>query len=195
MDELLSRNTFLVKEHVGLFKAANNFDIFDPQTGQEILHCREEKLGALTRLLRFTDAKRMTPFRVEIRRPDGTVLLTVERGVSLFVSKVDVLDATRMRIGGFQQKLFSIGGRFDVLDASDTTVCTLKGKWTGWNFKFERDGAQLAEVSKKWAGAGKELFTSADDYMLQIAESVPRDAPIRPLILAAVMCIDMVLKE
>ena len=195
MDELLNRNLFLVKEHVGLLKAANDFDVFDPQTGQEILHCREEKLGVLTRLLRFTDAKRMTPFEVEIRRPDGTVLIRVRRGVSVFLSRVDVLDQGGVRIGGFRQKLFSIGGRFDVLDVADTPVCTLKGKWTGWSFKFERDGIPLAEVSKKWAGAGRELLTSADNYVLQIAESVPRDAPIRPLILAAVMCIDMVLKE
>ena len=27
----LRKNAFLVKEHVGMFKAANNFDIFDPE--------------------------------------------------------------------------------------------------------------------------------------------------------------------
>ncbi len=195
MDELLNRNLFLVKEHVALFKAANNFDIHDAQTGEIILECREDKLGALTKFLRFTDYKRMTPFRLEIRKPDGTVLISVTRGVSFFLSKVDVLDESGIRIGGFQQKLFSIGGKFDVLDASDAPVCTLKGKWTGWNFRFERDGVELAQVAKKWAGIGKELFTSADNYVLSISESVRRDDPARPLILAAVMCIDMVLKE
>jgi uncharacterized protein YxjI len=195
MDELLNRNLFVVKEHVGMFKAANNFDIFDANTGHEILHCREDKLGGFTKMLRFTDYKRMTPFHVEIRRPDGGALVTVQRGVSLFLSKVDVLDASGMRIGGFQQKFFSIGGKFEVLDATDNPICTLRGKWTGWNFKFEQNGSVLAEVSKKWAGLGKELFTSADNYVLSISESVPRDAPVRPLILAAVMCIDMVLKE
>ncbi len=195
MDELLNRNLFVVKEHVGMFKAANNFDIFDASTGEEILHCREDRLGGFTKMLRFTDYKRMTPFHVEIRRPDGGALVTVQRGVSLFLSKVDVLDASGMRIGGFQQKFFSIGGKFEVLDATDNPICTLRGKWTGWNFKFEQNGSVLAEVSKKWAGLGKELFTSADNYVLSISESVPRDAPVRPLILAAVMCIDMVLKE
>ena len=195
MDEVLSRNRFLVKEHVGMFKAANNFDIYDPQTGEMILVCREDKLGGFTKLLRFTDYKRMTPFHIEIRKPDGRVLVTVKRGVSFFLSKVDVMDESGSRIGGFQQKFFSIGGRFDVLGASDESLCTLRGKWTGWNFKFEKNGTKLAEVSKKWAGIGKELFTSADNYMLIISESVSRDAPERPLILAAVMCIDMVLKE
>ena len=54
---------------------------------------------------------------------------------------------------------------------------------------------EYAHVSKKWSGFGKELFTSADNYMLSINEKVEKDDPIRLLILAAVMCIDMVLKE
>ena len=35
----LDLNHFLVKEHVGMFKAANNYDIFDPNSGETILHC------------------------------------------------------------------------------------------------------------------------------------------------------------
>ena len=58
-----------------------------------------------------------------------------------------------------------------------------------------RDNDELAQVSKKWAGLGKELFTTADNYMLSINESVKKDDHARILILAAVMCIDMVLKE
>jgi uncharacterized protein YxjI len=54
---------------------------------------------------------------------------------------------------------------------------------------------ELATVSKKWSGIGKEMFTSADNYVLQISDHVPAEDVRRPLILAAVMCIDMVLKE
>ena len=39
------------------------------------------------------------------------------------------------------------------------------------------------------------MFTSADNYMLKINDTVPEDDPLRILILAAVVCIDMVLKE
>ena len=41
----------------------------------------------------------------------------------------------------------------------------------------------------------KELFTSADNYMLTIAPEVAPEDDIRHLILGAVLCIDMVLKE
>ena len=195
MHPALQRNMFFVKEHVGLFKAANNYDVLDPQTSQVVLLCREDDLGFFTRLLRFTDYKRMTPFDVRIKTPEGVTLVRVTRGVSLFVSHVKVMDEHDRVVGGFKQKFFSIGGRFTVLDAQDQPVCTLQGNWTGWDFKFVSGGTVLAQVSKKWAGLGKELFTSADNYMLTIADSIRPDDPRRLLLLAAVMSIDMVLKE
>jgi len=47
MHKLLSKNVYLVKEHVGMFKAANNYDIYDPQTNEIIMECREELLGII----------------------------------------------------------------------------------------------------------------------------------------------------
>jgi uncharacterized protein YxjI len=195
MNATLNRNLFFVKEHVGMFKAANNYDIYDPTTQDMIMTCREEKLGFFTKILRFTDYKRMTPFNVEIKTRAGEKVLTVRRGVSFFISNVEVLDESDKVIGKFKQKFFSIGGKFDVLDSNGNTLCTLKGKWTRWDFRFVKDELEFAHVSKKWAGTGRELFTTADNYMLSIDEKVPQDNPIRQLIVAAVMCIDMVLKE
>ena len=195
MNPVLSQNLFLVKEHVGMFKAANNYDIYDPATQDILMHCREEKLGFFTKMLRFTDYKRMTPFHVEIKTPAGEKVLSVKRGISVFLSSVEVFDGNEKLIGKFKQKFFSIGGKFNVLDANETHLCTLKGKWTSWDFKFVKDDIEMAHVSKKWAGFGKEFFTSADNYMLKIDDRIPADNGIRMLIMAAVMCIDMVLKE
>lgn len=184
-----------MKEQVGMFRAANNYDIYDPQSQEMIMTCREEKLGFFTKLFRFTDYKRMTPFHVEIKTHENENVLTVKRGFSLFLSTVEVFDENEKLVGKFKQKFFSVGGKFNVMDANENILCTLKGKWTGWNFKFIKDNVEFAHVSKKWAGVGKELFTSADNYMLEIDKTVSPDHPIRLLILAAVMCIDMVLKE
>jgi uncharacterized protein YxjI len=195
MHEVLKKNVFLVKEHVGMFKAANNYDIYDPQTGDIIMECREEHLGIVTKIFRFTDYKRNTPFDIQVRTPDGKQVLRITRGISLFLSKVNVLDENDQVVGSFKQRLFSVGGAFNVLDAGDNPLCQLNGKWTGWDFKFMAGETEYAHVTKKWAGIGKELFTSADNYVLEISESVPEDDLVRQLILAAVMCIDMVLKE
>ena len=195
MHPVLQRNLFLIKEHVGMFKAANNFDVYDPETGEELMHCREPNLGFITKMLRFTDYKRMTPFDVVVTTPAGEQVVRVSRGVSIFLSKVNVYDERDQQIGGFKQKFFSIGGAFRVLDNQDQPLCELKGKWTGWDFRFVHQGVELEKKNKKWAGLGKELFTSADTYVLQISDEIPADNPLRQLILGAVMCIDMVLKE
>ena len=103
MNELLNKNLYLVKEHVGMFKAANNYDIHDPKSGEIIMHCREEKLGIITKILRFTDYKRMTPFHVEIKDLEGKTLINIKRGVSIFLSKVDVFDENNKLIGYFNE--------------------------------------------------------------------------------------------
>ena len=195
MHPTLRKNLFFVKEHVGMFKASNNFDISDPATGQKVLECREPRLGFITKLLRFTDYKRMTPFDVHVRTPAGEPVVRITRGISFFLSKVKVLDDRDQHAGGFKQKFLSIGGAFNVLDAAGTVQCTLKGKWTGWDFRFVQGDTELAQVKKKWAGLGKEMFTTADNYMLQINDVVAPEDPVRQLIMAAVLCIDMVLKE
>ena len=195
MHEILKKNRYFVKEFVGMFKAANEFDVLDLETQQPLLEVREPNLGMITKILRFTDVKRMTPFDVHVRVPNGPQVVRITRGVSIFLSKVSVLDENEQLVGGFKQKLFSIGGAFTLLDAADKPLGVLEGSWTSWNFKFKRGEQQVASVTKKWAGLGKELFTSDDNYVLEIADSVSAHDPIRMLILSAVFCIDMVLKE
>jgi uncharacterized protein YxjI len=195
MNAVLNKNLFFVKEHVGLFKASNSFDIFDPETKEHVMQCREENLGFFTKLFRFTDYKRMTPFDINVKSLNGQKIVSVKRGISLMFSNVTVLDETGAVIGKFKQK-FSLTAKFEVLDANDRPLCMLKGKWTSWNFKFiSSDNKEFATVTKKWGGLGKELFTSADNYVLQINPEVPENHSLRKLILAAVMCIDLVLKE
>lgn len=191
----LDRNLFLVKEHVGAFRASSNYDILDPETGDIILRCGEPNLGWITKIFRFTKYKRNTPFHLCVTTPEGETVVQVQRGISLFRSDVDVHDGEGERLGRFRQKWFSIGGSFSVLGGQDQPICELKGKWTGWNFRFLSGTTELASVTKKWSGIGKELFTSADNYILTIDESIPAGHPIRKLILAAVLSIDLVLKE
>lgn len=191
------RNLFFVKEHTGMFKAVNHYDMLDPDSGQMVLECREENLHWFAKILRFTDDwKRITPFDMNIRLPGGQTVVRVKRGWSFLLSSVDVFDGNGQRLGGFKQKFFSIGGAFKVMDAQDRPVFELKGKWTSREFKFLAEGnRELGSVTKKWSGIGKELFTTADNYVLQIDPSVGAEDPARKLILAAVVCIDMVLKE
>ncbi len=196
MDSILEKNLYLFKEHVGLFKAYNNYDIYDPESKDIILHCREKNLNPAYKIIRmfFQDFKRMTPFEIEITRLDGKKILKVKKGFSLFLSKIQVFDENDKIVGIFKQRL-SFKSNFDMLDKRENLVCKLKGNFIGWNFRFLKGDSEVGLVTKKWAGIGKEMFTSADNYILEIKDKVEKDSPLRLLILAAVICIDMVIKE
>jgi uncharacterized protein YxjI len=195
MHPTLNRNLFFIQEHTGVFKAANHYDVLDPDSKQPLLYCREVNLNWFTKIVRFTDYKRMTPFTLEITTPEGKKVLTVKRSFTFFRSSVEVYDEADQLVGVFKQSFFSIGGKFNVQDANGNQLCTLKGKWTSWEFAFLQGQTQFAQVTKKWAGFGKEFFTTADNYILHIENSVLTDNKLRLLIMAAVLCIDMVLKE
>ena len=124
--------------------------------------------------------------RLEAFHPMGTARIGPEpsRGVT---------DADGAIIGTLVRKMLSLGGAFRVFDPEGNEFALVKGEWKGWNFKFIVDGEEIGSVTKKWAGLGKELFTSADNYIISITgETEPGDCE---LLLAAGIAIDTVFKE
>jgi uncharacterized protein YxjI len=139
----------------------------------------------------------LLPTTVEVRENDtGPVLVSIHRGFTLLRSRVAVHNGAGQIIGYFKSKFFSIGGGFHVLDVNENQVAEIKGDWKGWNFKLlSADGAELGTVTKKWAGIGKELFTSADNYMIALGEGRRIPPETTSLLLAAGLAIDIVYKE
>ena len=195
MIDALNQNLLLLRENRKLLRAAHNYDVLDPATGRCVLVCREEGIRPFTRLLRFTSLKRTTPFDLRVRTPEGLPVLRMARGVPIASSKVRVFDESDVLIGSYRQKPFSIAGAFDVVDARDQPVCRLDGGLTGWSFRFRTsEGIELARVTRKWSGLGREFLTGADDFSLEIHEAVPRDSVVRRLILASVLCVGLIQK-
>ena len=198
MKENLQKNIFLFKEHLGMFKASNNYDVYDPKTKEIILHCREKNLNPVYKIVRMflADFKPMTPFEIDIIGLDGKRIIKVKKGLSLILSKIEVFDENDKLIGLFKQKLFpNLYPKFEMFDEKENLLSMLKGNLIGWNFEFLKDENTIATVTKKWSGIGKEMFTSADNYILEIKDTVDKADPLRLLIFAAVICIDMVFKE
>lgn len=195
MHPLLKTNLFFVKEHLGLFKASSNYDIYDPESKQLLFQCREIDLNIVSKLLRFTGFKLCTPFDIQITTENSERVLKLKKGISLFLSRVSVYDENEKKVGYLKQRLFPLGNNFDVFDINDTLICSLNGSLFAWDFKFVRNQEAIGTVTKKWAGIGKELFTTADNYILEINSSVAKDDLARLMMVASVLCIDMVIKE
>jgi len=197
---MLSLNQYFVKEHVGLFKLSNAYDIIDPETGNKI-GIAKEKISGWIHLLRFLVNKQLLPTRVDIienpnDKGEGKTIVSIKRGLTLFRSKVKVLIDGDKEIGYFKSKIFSFGGGFWLYDTTNAKIAEVKGDWKGWNFKLlDISGKEIGTVTKKWSGLGKEMFTSADNYMISITDPGKNDKGSKALLLAAGIAIDTIYKE
>lgn len=193
---MLNRQQYFIREHVGLMKLSDVYDILDPATKVKIGEAREE-ISGLVKLLRLLIHKQLMPTRVAVYEgaDEGSrkLVFSIRRGVMLFRTRVEVIDAAGRQVGYFRSKLLSLGGAFRVFTSDDKEIALVKGDWKGWNFRFLSGETEIGVITKKWAGLGKELFTSADNYLISI--NGQPDATINLLLLAAGLAVDTVLKE
>lgn len=192
---LFDRKTYVVKERVGFMKLVSVYDLLDPATGQPIGVAMEDPPG-LVKYLRLFMNNHWLPTEVKVYEREGyPPVLTIHRGVALFRPKVEIRKGGQT-IGYFRAKFISIGPSFRIFDSNDNEVGLVKGDWKGWNFQLLTPAGQLlGRVTKKWAGLAKELFTTADTYVIDLADAATGRKDVAILMLAAGLAIDTVFKE
>ncbi len=187
-------NTFLIDEKIGLFKFSNAYQVFS-DTG-EAMGLIQQRVSTFHKILRVLgDIKKMMPFTLEILDNQGVVQTTIHRGWTFFMSSITITDALGIKLGSIQQKFKLFKPRFIITDEYGQVVAEINGDWKAWDFTItDPNGKEIGTISKKWNGAMRELFTSADKYVVSINESVVEDRR-KMAIVSTAITIDMVLKE
>jgi uncharacterized protein YxjI len=194
---LLDCNNLAIKEEYSWVKVSKVFHVSDAETGEPLLKAHEPRLGWVVATCRFLDnLKRNTPFDLDIEDQDGEVAVSVKRGWTWFFSHVTVEDGNGVLLGTYRQKFTLLKPQFDLIGASGEKLCTMTGSFVGRKYEFKSEsGDVLARIDQQWAGLAKEMFTTADNYLLKIDPQIPAGHPVRKLMLGAVVCIDLVMKE
>jgi hypothetical protein len=179
---MLERQRFLVKGRTTVPRTA---DVLDPDTGEPV-GIAEEVAGRLVAFLRHFLSKKLLPVRVEARElPDLSLVFEVRRGVGFPDVRVEVRDAQGQPVGSV--------GRSWVFDRHGRAFAAVSGDRAGGDLRFTTpDGQELGRVTKKWAGAGRELVTSADDYLVSLADELAEYPPAKMLLLAAALAINTI---
>ena len=73
------------------------------------------------------------------------------------------------------------------LEAGGQQLGEIKAEnWRAWNFASSTTtGTEVARITKTWEGLAKTLFTTADNYVVQIHR--PLEEPLRSLVVAAAL--------
>jgi uncharacterized protein YxjI len=124
----------------------------------------------------------------------GMPLLAVTRPAKVLKSKVIVQDGQGRDVGQINQQNAIGKIRFSFESGGHTYGSINAENWRAWNFNIQdHTGAEVARITKTWEGLAKTMFTTADNYVVQIHR--PLDEPLRSLVVAAAVSVDTALKQ
>ncbi|MDQ3991587.1 MAG: phospholipid scramblase family protein [Actinomycetota bacterium] len=192
---LIDQPRFFVNQKAKLIELTNEYRILD-EAGAEIGVIRQEGQSKLKKMARLVS--RLDQFMTHtlaVYEPDGTKVVQLTRPRKLLKSRLQVTDGGGVPVGTIAQENVVGKKRFALTGNAGEVLGAINAEnWRSWDFRIEdAQGGEVGRITKKWAGAGRELFTTADNYMVEVSEQVT--GPLRLLALAAAAGVDTALKQ
>jgi len=195
---LLETNEIIVREHFGVSRARNSYDILDAKSGEKLGEAIEEASGLAMTFLKLTHWDSVVPFDIHFIEKETGLMLRIHRPWTFGRSKIKVYDNEDSLLGYFVQTLWFGRTKFKIKNARHETIAKVTGNLYGWNFQFVDENENLlASVGKNWSDLKKELLAGTDTYTVKIdSKRVPEGKhALRILVLAAAVCVDMIYKQ
>jgi len=195
MTDLLRTDRLIFNQKAKLIEMNAEFAIRDPE-GAHVGVVRQEGQSTAKKLARFVSSlDQFMTHTLAVMDDTGARVLEVTRPRKIMRSTVVVKDGAGAETGRIVQQNMIGKIRFGLQDASGAEVGTINAEnWRAWNFSIrDGGGAEVARITKTWEGLAKTLFTTADDYLLEV--SGPATPDLRRLILAAAAAVDLALKQ
>ena len=191
---ILTEPILIVNQKAKLIELNNQYSVFD-QHGNQVAAVNQVGQSATKKVLRLVSSfDQFMTHQLQVTDPAGHVVLQITRPRKVMKSTVIVSDGDDREIGRVVQQ--NMIGKINFgLEANGHQLGAIKAEnWRAWNFRIEdAAGNEIARITKTWEGLAKTMFTSADNYVLQITAR-PAE-PLNSLIVASALSIDTALKQ
>lgn len=184
----------VVNQKAKLIELNNQYSVFN-KDGQQLAAVNQVGQSAAKKAIRLISSlDQFMTHKLEITNGQGQVLLRLTRPAKVMKSTVIVSDGNDQEIGRIVQDNM-IGKIHFSLQAGGHTYGAIKAEnWRAWNFRIEdHTGQEVARITKTFEGIAKTLFTTADNYVVQIHGQIPQ--PLNTLVVAAALSVDTALKQ
>jgi len=184
----------VVNQKAKLIELNNQYSVFN-KDGQQIAAVNQVGQSAAKKALRLvSNLDQFMTHKLEITDNQGQVMLRLTRPAKVMKSTVIVSDGNDQEIGRIvQDNMF--GKIHFSLQAGGHTYGAIKAEnWRAWNFRIEdHTGQEVARITKTFEGIAKTLFTTADNYVVQLHAQLPQ--PLNALVVASALSVDTALKQ
>jgi uncharacterized protein YxjI len=191
---LLTEPILVVNQKPKIIEMVNEYLVYD-QHGNKIGSVAEVGQSMVKIAARFVSSvDQFFTHKYEIRDADENCVMVMVRPRKIMKSSFVVSKPDGTEIGKVKQRNM-LGKIKFLLSADGKDVGSINAEnWRAWNFhvKDAKDN-EVARVTKTWEGLGTTLFTSADNFVLEIKE--PLRDPLLSLVVATTLCIDTALKQ
>jgi uncharacterized protein YxjI len=193
VEGVLARRTLVVEQKTKVFELRTQYRIFD-ESGSQIGAVEQQRQSALTFLARLgTDWDLVLPVTLNVLESDGRLALTAHK--PWFRMTVEVTRPDGTAVGSIRKRIRMGKARFVLADRSGSAVGEVRARnWRARHFEVtDQHGQAVANVTKKWGGLAREVFTDADTYAVNVHEHAIE--PLRTLAISACLAIDVVMKQ
>jgi uncharacterized protein YxjI len=191
---LFSEPILVVNQKAKLIEISNEYAIYD-QNARQIAAVREVGQSTLKKAARvLTSYDQYFTHKLQVVDMQGAPLLALTRPAKVFKSRIIVQDPAGNEIGQIVQQNVFGKIRF-ALESGGQPIGSINGEnWRAWNFNIrDHSDTEVARITKTWEGFAKTMFTTADNYVVQIHR--PLSGPLQALVVAAAVSIDTALKQ
>ncbi|MEU5595745.1 phospholipid scramblase-related protein [Streptomyces sp. NPDC020298] len=191
---LFTEPVLVVNQKAKLIEVTNEYKVMD-QNGREIGSVVQVGQSVIKKIIRFVSSlDQFMTHKLEIRDAYGQPQLLLTRPGKIFKSKVIVQRPDGSPVGEIVQQNM-IGKINFAMNADGQKVGAIKAEnWRAWNFAIvDHADNEVARITKTWEGLAKTLFTTADNYVLQIHYQLPE--PLLSLVVATALTVDTALKQ
>ncbi|WP_405843894.1 phospholipid scramblase-related protein [Streptomyces platensis] len=191
---LFTEPVLVVNQKAKLIEVTNEYSVFD-QHGNTLGAVVQVGQSTAKKVLRVVSSlDQYMTHKLEIRDAYGQPQLVLTRPAKIIKSKVIVQRPDGSPVGEIVQQN-AIGKINFAMMVNGQQIGAIKAEnWRAWNFAIvDHADTEVARITKTWEGLAKTMFTSADNYVLQIHQQLPD--PLLSLVVATALTVDTALKQ
>ncbi len=195
MSTLLDTSEFFVNQKAKLVEMTNEYKIRDTE-GNEIGAIRQEGQSKLKKVARLVSSlDQFMTHTLAVYDAGGDKVLQLTRPRKIMKSRLLVEDGSGSPVGTIAQRNMVGKIRFGLEDAQGQALGEVRAEnWRAWDFAIvDQAEREVARITKRWEGLTKTVFTTADDYFVEIDPSLR--GSLRLLAFAAAAGVDTALKQ
>ncbi|MFG2497592.1 phospholipid scramblase-related protein [Streptomyces sp. NPDC048441] len=191
---LFTEPVLVVNQKAKLIELTNEYSVMD-QSGNTLGSVVQVGQSTLKKVARFVSSiDQFMTHKLEIRDAYGQPVLALTRPRKFMKSRVIVERADGSPIGEIVQQNMIGKINFAIMVNGQQAGAIKAENWRAWNFSIvDHADNEVARITKTWEGLAKTMFTTADNYVLQIHYQLPE--PLLSLVVATALTVDTALKQ